>query len=102
MIPRRERSFMTERDAVVEISKREETGGYRAAVRDLRTNDHIDVTAIGNDGGPETRASYRHVCKVRLPADETPRVRYEPERQQVVVRAGDRTYYRHELPAQSR
>lgn len=93
---------MKERDAVVEISAREAAGGYRAAVRDLRTNDDIDVTAIGDDGGSEGRTPYRHVCKVRLPADETPRVRYESDSQQVVVRAGDRTYYRHELPAEPR
>lgn len=93
---------MDEREAVVEISRREETGGYRATVRDLRTNDHVDVTAIGNDDGRETRTSYKHVCKLRLPADETPSVGYEPEGQRIVVRAGDRTYYRHELPAEPR
>lgn len=93
---------MTERDAIVEISERETTGGYRAAVRDLRTDDHIDVTAIGDEGGRERRTPYRHVCKVRLPTSETPRVRYEPDGRQVVVRAGDRTYYRHELPFEPR
>lgn len=88
-----------ETDAIVEISERESTGGYRAAVRHLRTDDHIDVAAIGNDGGREARTPYKHVCKVRLPADETPCVQFEPDSQQIVVRAGGRTYYRHELPA---
>jgi hypothetical protein len=90
---------MTEWDAVVEISKEEATDRYRAAVRDLRTDDHLDVATVDDDGGSEARTPYRHVCKVRLPADETPRVRYDSDSQQVVVSAGDRTYYRHELPA---
>lgn len=93
---------MEEREAVVEISRREGAEGYRAAVRDLGTNDHVDVTGIGTDDGRETRTLYKHVCKLRLPANETPSIRYEPESQRVVVRAGDRTYYRHELPAEPR
>jgi hypothetical protein len=88
-----------ERDAIVEITERESTGQYRAEIRDLRTDDHIDVTDIGDDGGREARTPYRHICKVQLPADESASVQYDPDDQRIVVSAGDRTYYRHELPA---
>lgn len=87
---------MTNRSGVVEIESRE--GDYRIELRDLETDARIDDAVV--DGDVTTETTYKHVCKVRLPDGDEPRIDIESgsDRARVVLRAGGRTWYRHELP----
>lgn len=86
---------MTNRPGVVEIESRE--GSYRVELRDLETDARIDDAIV--DGDATGEATYKHVCKVRLPEGAEPRIDLEPgDTPRVVLRADGRTWYRHELP----
>lgn len=88
---------MRERAAVIEIEKRT-TGEYRVELRDRGTERAICSAVI--DGSNASETAYKHVCKVRVPAESEPTIGLESDRgeDRVVLRANGQTYYRHELP----
>ncbi len=87
---------MMDRAAVVEIERRDDV--YRVELRDRETGAAIDDAVIDDVDG--STGAYKHVCKVRLPAEGEPRISLESDtgETRIVLRAGGRTCYRHELP----
>ncbi|MEM4780682.1 MAG: hypothetical protein QXG03_03855 [Halalkalicoccus sp.] len=84
---------MTKRAAVIEIER--QGGTYRVELRDRETGETIARRAVGGSGGPRT--PYKHVCKLRVPVEETD-IGIETVSGEIVLRADGRTWYRHELP----
>lgn len=87
---------MMERPAIIEIEKHD--GSYRVELRERETGRSLGSRTLGNVEAPET--TYKHVCKVRLPAGGKPTIDVEPDDRgaRIVLRTPDRTCYRHSLP----
>ncbi|MDL5361468.1 hypothetical protein [Halalkalicoccus sp. NIPERK01] len=84
---------MTEIPAIIEIEKRD--GEYRIELRERETGTSIESRTL--DGADDGRA-YKHVCKVRLPAEGEATIDLDRVEDRIVLRAEDRTCYRHRLP----
>lgn len=83
---------MMKRSAIIEIEKREEE--YRVELRDQETGEAIDSRHLDRTG--DSNAPYKHVCKVSLPEEGEVTISFEEGG--IVLRSGDRVFYRHELP----
>lgn len=84
---------MTEIPAIIEIEKRGRE--YRIELRERETGASIESRTV--DGVDDGQA-YKHVCKVRLPAEGEATIDLEHAEDRIVLRAEDRTCYRHRLP----
>lgn len=87
---------MTKRPVVIEIEKQGKT--YRVELRERNSGRALDSRTL--DGSDGSEAPYKHVCKVRLPAESEPKIDLESDdgEDRIVLRAADRTCYRHSLP----